>query len=837
MSLLIKNHINIIFALTLIGFNTLFYLSVSGVSKTTVLLVLFTSAIMICIVGVKNNTENKVVSNLLVILYFFIVAIIFINKIYFSYFNSFLSMTRFLEAGHLSSIGGSVKVLYFNLTNILFSIFCLINLYSVTRLNFKIKRHFLLIGIVIIIILSITVDKIKNQDVLVWSVIDVIPKKEMEYKNEKFPIQTLKNDNAYYGIAKNKNVIVIQMESAQNMLINKIYNGNEITPNLNNLIKNDSIYFDNYFQQIGVGNTVDAEFTSMNSIYPVISGSCYEKYTKNDYEGLPKILKEKGYSTYAFHGYDKKFYNRTGAYEYQGIDKFYSNEYYNSSYDLGFGINDKDFLNQVANYMTNLPKPFFGFVITLSSHHPYNHPYRDCTIKLKESDEATVFGNYLLGINYLDSALGKFIEELKEKDLYDDSIIVLYGDHHGISMLDKESTEKSSEFLGKKYNYDDMMNVPLIIHMPGLKSETNNNLGSQMDFMPTMLNLLGINKKIVGFGKNILIDPEEYIAIQTYIVKGSFITKDAVFSMSRDGNILNSSYYDRKTSIEKDINENLEYIKKIVKEIDEKLEVSKQILDNNLIKKILSNQEIHVKSVQNETLVSHAGGRYMGKEYTNSIESLQNSVKNGFKFIELDFTKTTDNKYALIHDFDYFPKGLFVDADNKMYSSEEFKKLNMKYEMTQMIFEDLALFIRNNRNIYIITDSKDDNVEFMKYMSKNYPDIIENIIPQIYSPSEYIEAQKCGFSNIILTLYTMTSTSNEEVYEFAKNNKLFAITMPEDRVQSGLAKRLDEINVFTYLHTINDEKSVQGYKDKGVDGFYTDDMIPSEISALLPISE
>ena len=124
----------------------------------------------------------------------------------------------------------------------------------------------------------------------------------------------------YFGIGKNRNLIVIQVESLQNFVVNKKYGDTEITPNLNYLINNDSFYFPNYYQQLGLGNTSDAEFITNNSIYPTTEGQAYSLYQNNEFYGLPWQLKEIGYKTLAMHGHDKSFWNRDKAYSAQGFD-------------------------------------------------------------------------------------------------------------------------------------------------------------------------------------------------------------------------------------------------------------------------------------------------------------------------------------------------------------------------------------------------------------------------------------------------------------------------------------------------------------------------------------
>ena len=149
------------------------------------------------------------------------------------------------------------------------------------------------------------------------TIVDNLSKSEMDEDE----ILEVVNDNIqepikpkFNQIGKGKNLIVIQLEAFQDFVINAEYNGQEITPNLNKLIDSDSIYFDNYFSNTGKGNTADAEFTSLNSIYPLINGEIYRLYEENTFNGLPWLLREQGYRAFAVHGFEGEFWNRESAY-------------------------------------------------------------------------------------------------------------------------------------------------------------------------------------------------------------------------------------------------------------------------------------------------------------------------------------------------------------------------------------------------------------------------------------------------------------------------------------------------------------------------------------------
>lgn len=294
------------------------------------------------------------------------------------------------------------------------------------------------------------------------------------------------------GTTKGKNLIIIQVEALQNFVINSKVDGTEVTPNLNKWI-NRSVYFNNYFYQISSGGTSDAEFISNNSLYPASSGSAYYLYSGNDYDSLGTELKNSGYSTNVFHGFKESFWNRNVMYPKEGFDTFYGEKSYKIDEKIGLGLSDSSFFNQTLEKMKDLKKPYYSFLITLSSHYPYDD--------LKGYGEFntgkygnTLLGNYLKGIHYTDAQLGKFLDNLEKEGILKDSVVVIYGDHYAIP---KENENELATFLNcnnmTELTWMEEQKVPLIMHFPDEQYKGTNSLyAGQMDLYPTLSNLYGL---------------------------------------------------------------------------------------------------------------------------------------------------------------------------------------------------------------------------------------------------------------------------------------------------------------------------------------------------------
>jgi phosphoglycerol transferase MdoB-like AlkP superfamily enzyme len=299
------------------------------------------------------------------------------------------------------------------------------------------------------------------------------------------------------GSAKGKNVIMIQIESLGGFVINQTIDGKEITPNLNKLAKKSQFYPNERFV-IAAGHTSDTDFVANSSYFPLDDAAVFVRFGHDDFNSLPKTLIKNGYSAYAYHGFNRNFWNRNVALKSLGYQKFYAADNYPKGFDINMGLDDGDFLNKTADYIKDQPKPSFSYVITLSSHVPFSTNDQTDKLGVDQSKYPNQVGGYLDDINYTDSVLGDFFAKLKTEGLYDDSLILVYGDH----------TPVLPAFSAGTINYDpntvQEKEVPLIIKLPNeTVGKTYVNKGAHLDIMPTILDLLGVKTKQLMFGQSL----------------------------------------------------------------------------------------------------------------------------------------------------------------------------------------------------------------------------------------------------------------------------------------------------------------------------------------------
>ncbi|MCQ1530805.1 LTA synthase family protein [Lutispora saccharofermentans] len=378
----------------------------------------------------------------------------------------------------------------------------------------------------------------------------------------------------YFGAAKGKNLIAIQVEALQEFVIGRKINGNEITPNLNRLI-NKSIYFENYFCETAAGGTSDAEFLANNSLYPLKTGAVFMKYPGNYYFSLPKALKEQGYATVAMHAYKPGFWNRSVMYPNMSFDKFFNKNDLIPDEIIGMGLSDKSFFRQSLDYLKTIKEPYYAFMVTLTSHYPYDNT-ESYHKALDVGDLKGAFmGNYLEAIHYADESLGYLIDRLEKEGMMDNTVVAVYGDHYAVSK------DKKNE-LARLLNIDDMndymwvkhQKVPLIIHLPGDEGAGRRSIaGGGLDFMPTILNIMGVDGRAIPMmGRDLLNSPHGMA-----VMRNGYFIDDDYLCLTADG-----------AAFKLDSGEPypIENLKKEIEDMHMELDISEKIIENDLIEEI-----------------------------------------------------------------------------------------------------------------------------------------------------------------------------------------------------------------------------------------------------------
>ena len=412
----------------------------------------------------------------------------------------------------------------------------------------------------------------------------------------------LNTKNEYTDIFEGKNVIAIHAESLQNFALNASFNGKKVAPNISKLAS-EGMYFSNFYAQVGVGTSSDTEFTYATSLLPSNNGTVFVNYYNDKFVTIQNLLKDKGYYVFSMHGNVGDFWNRETMHLNMGYDKFYSKSSFEIDEEYGLGLSDASFFRQVVPMIKEIDEntsgPYYGTLITLTNHTPWRdaYLYSDYDVSMtanvngetvkRDYLENTLMGKYFKSVNYMDGVIGKFIDEMDNEGLLDNTIIVIYGDHDArISqsqfnymynydpVTDKIRTEDDPnhhEF--NNYDYELSKSIPFIIWSKDMTKniKVNKPMG-MIDVLPTLGNMLGVYSKY-SLGKDIMSTKSDDAII--VFKDGSFITDKIYY------NAKNSESYTINNGVISD-----DYIQKRSDYADQIIEISNNIITYNLIDKM-----------------------------------------------------------------------------------------------------------------------------------------------------------------------------------------------------------------------------------------------------------
>lgn len=307
------------------------------------------------------------------------------------------------------------------------------------------------------------------------------------------------------GIARGKNVIMIQVESLQAFTLGLKVNGQEVTPNLNRLAR-ESLNYKDFYSQTGQGVTADADLLGNCSLHPTRTGAVYFDYATNDFRCMPQVLREAGYHAYAFQGMPPDFWNLATVYPKLGFEHFYSGKEYDQSERIGIGLSDESFFKQTLPMLKSLPEPYYAYLVTLTSHGNFDFKGLPRPLNLGTL-EGTVAGHYLHAVHYTDGAIGHFLDALKAEGLLDRSVIVLYGDHAGVFSGNSGMAEALKVPEGDTMRwFQAERRIPFLVRLPGgAQAGERLQTAGQADIAPTLGELLGVPTQSAFFmGRSVL---------------------------------------------------------------------------------------------------------------------------------------------------------------------------------------------------------------------------------------------------------------------------------------------------------------------------------------------
>lgn len=365
-------------------------------------------------------------------------------------------------------------------------------------------------------------------------------KQWFEDKKENLP------DNKYKAMFKDKNLIIIQVESLESFVINQKVNGKEITPNLNRIL-NNSIYFPNINEQVNEGTSSDSDLMVNTSVYPLRQGSTFFSYPSNTYNSLPKLMEEKGYSTIAIHPDKGAFWNWMEGLKGIGFQNFADYYSFNIDETIGLGLSDGSYFKQIVPMLEKQPKPFYSFMVTLTSHGPFDLPPEYRELGLPEELDKNHLGGYFESVHYTDKQIGMFLDSLDKAGILDNSVVAITGDHTGVH---KYYNDKLAQLKNPESWWLEVSNhIPLILYEKNFKEpEKLEVTGGQIDTMPTLAYIMGIEEdKYINtaMGRNLLKTNKDFavLANRSFVGKSEEEKDHAIKGLDIADKILKSNYF------------------------------------------------------------------------------------------------------------------------------------------------------------------------------------------------------------------------------------------------------------------------------------------------------
>ena len=384
--------------------------------------------------------------------------------------------------------------------------------------------------------------------------------------NKYFINRNITDKNDYTGLFENKNLIIIMMESVNDIIINEEY-----YPNFYKLY-NEGWHFSNNYSPRNSCATGNNEMSGMTGLFSINDSCTANKYKNNTYyEAIFNLFNNSGYKTTSMHNYTESYYRRSVIHPNMGSSKYYGVQALKIPYYTNYGewASDEDFFKKVLTILDNYDDDtkFMTWLTTVSSHQPYSvsSPYGDIYLSsFKNTNYNATTKRYMSKLKVLDNAIGILIDGLKERELLDDTVILLFADHYPYGLA-KSNIEK---VLGYSVQNDSLADkTPLVIYNPSLEAKEYKQYMTYINLTPTLANLFNLNyDPRLYLGEDALSPDYQSIVV---FADGSWKNEHAYYNAGTS----KVTYYDDFYSVEE--------IKDISADISNRIKMSSLAIKNN----------------------------------------------------------------------------------------------------------------------------------------------------------------------------------------------------------------------------------------------------------------
>ena len=317
--------------------------------------------------------------------------------------------------------------------------------------------------------------------------------KDLDFLKEEYSKEKEVNKNKYTGKYKDNNLIIVQLEGLDSWLINK-----NDTPTLYNMMKNSINFTNHYSYYNGGGSTFNSEFAvNTGFITPVSYTQNAYTFNKNSFPySLAHLFKKQGYAVNAFHMNTKEYYSRGTNYKNWGYDNYYGLVDQNTYKDNSYYLDRELLLNEEFKEKMFGSEKFVDYIITYTNHMPFNPEKGNCKMLLDLDKKENENVSYDLTeedcvrrqAKETDYMMELLVKELKEREIFDKTTIVVLTDHYLYTLSDKSILDKYKNTSNNLINH-----TPFFIYTNNKDKKTIKTVTSQLNVLPTVLNLFGID--------------------------------------------------------------------------------------------------------------------------------------------------------------------------------------------------------------------------------------------------------------------------------------------------------------------------------------------------------
>ena len=589
-----------------------------------------------------------------------------------------------------------------------------------------------------------------------------------------------------------------------------------------------------------------------------------------DAECLGDLLKKNGYQTVFFGGASLAFGGKGRFLSAHGFDRVYGWEELqrkleNSKRRSAWGLHDDDLFSIALREIRELEasrSPYLLSLLTLTTHHPKGVLSPACASVSGEQDPM------LAALKCTDFLLSQFLKDLQALTSPDNTVIAVFSDHLALrnTLTDRlrqnEENRRLLFFVLNEHPADYEMEMshfdvgPTLLDAAGFHSGFKLGFGTSHykaggsestktepdhGFQPTLFhaNVYKDGIRVDLLQSNLLIGESSFSITSD---NGKFEAGFFMLVVEESGELFDIIHTYDPTEISKSLDgkaavvvgrqspdaQSQLYVGRLSETsvfkgrtfvIQDALALSGEQLSDLISRSDFPASAPNIRSART-SFIAHAGGALQKKTYTNSLEALE-SNKPYFDLFEIDLIFTSDNELACLHDWDINFERLFNRKTTLPLTLYEFRSLAAGLEITPCDLSSLMEWLSEHPDKYIVTDIKERNIEALEQIASRYPELMDQIAPQVYQWGEYSQVAELGYDKIIFTLYALRDLSVPRLLQDVFENEYFAVTFPMS-LADDLAEVLASRGVRTYVHTVNNMQEASALNKIGVWGVYTD---------------